>query len=402
MNRRGPREAIGGPATAPNPRSCPAVREPAAALGRLGRRRALGFMVAGAAVVAGCAAASRTQQAGPERGAPAEASRGREALRPLVPAEPVPPATGPAERSAGFEPARPVSVFYSPAYVLAAHSFETTRKARWVADSLERDPLPGLELMAPAPLTEAEVKTLHAARYVDAVRTGQPRDLAQSQGFTWDPGLWTMVLSSNGGVVAAAHAALEHGIAGSLSSGLHHAHRAYGRGYCTFNGLALAARAAVAGGPRNILILDLDAHCGGGTQELVADEPSVWILDIAVNGFDAYRPGPRHTLDLVRSAADYLPTIQARLAALPAHAPAFDLCLYNAGMDPHQDCPVGGLRGITTELLAAREQLVFDWCREQGVPVAFVLAGGYTGPRLDQAALVGLHRLTLTAAAGLS
>jgi acetoin utilization deacetylase AcuC-like enzyme len=232
---------------------------------------------------------------------------------------------------------------------------------------------------------------------VDAVRTGQPRDLAESQGFTWDPGLWTMVLASNGGAVAAAHAALEHGAAGSLSSGLHHAHRDYGRGFCTFNGLALAARAVVAGGPRNVLILDLDAHCGG-THELVGDEPSIWIVDVAVNAFDSYRPGPRHSLDLVRGAADYLPTIQARLAALPARAPAFDLCLYNAGMDPHQDCPVGGLQGITTEILAAREQLVFDWCRQRGVPVAFVLAGGYTGPHLDQAGLVALHRLTLAAA----
>ena len=34
----------------------------------------------------------------------------------------------------------------------------------------------------------------------------------------------------------------------------------------------------------------------------------------------------------------------------------------------------------------------------QRLPVAFVLAGGYVGPRLDQARLVALHRLTLSAA----
>jgi len=30
-----------------------------------------------------------------------------------------------------------------------------------------------------------------------------PRGLAESEGFTWDAGLWPMVLSSNGGAVAA-------------------------------------------------------------------------------------------------------------------------------------------------------------------------------------------------------
>ena len=149
-----------------------------------------------------------------------------------------------------------------------------------------------------------------------------------------------------------------------------------------------------------MLIVDLDAHCGGGTHELIADEARVWQVDVAVNSFDAYTPAPRNTLHLVRSAGDYLPTITARLEELPNRAPSFDLCLYNAGMDPHEGCPVGGMRSITTEIIAARERLVFDWCRRQGLPVAFVLAGGYTGPSLDERGLVDLHRLTLTAALG--
>ena len=245
---------------------------------------------------------------------------------------------------------------------------------------------------------------VHDPRYVEAVRAGEPRDLAQSQGFVWDPGLWPMVLASNGGAVAAALAALRapsgRGVAGSLSSGLHHARRDRGRGFCTFNGLVLAARAALAAGAGRVLILDLDAHCGGGTHALLGDDPAVWQTDVAVNAFDSSAPTAHHTLDLVRAADDYLPTVAARLEELPARAPAFDLCLYNAGMDPHEDCPIGGLRGITREILAEREQLVFDWCRRLRLPVAFVLAGGYTGPALDERGLVNLHRLTLVAAAG--
>jgi acetoin utilization deacetylase AcuC-like enzyme len=289
-------------------------------------------------------------------------------------------------------------LFYSEDYVGAATAFDTTRKARWVAESLVADPIAGLRLSPNAPLAVAELERVHDPAYVAAVRTGEPRALAESNGFAWDPQLWTMVRASNGGAVAAARAALRNGCAGALASGLHHARRAHGAGFCTFNGLALAAHAAFDAGARRVLVLDLDAHCGGGTDELLGRHASVRILDIAVNSFDRYEPAPGNTLDLVERAADYLPTLQSRLAELGKEA--FDLCLYNAGMDPHQDCPVGGLPGIDATLLARRERMVFDWCRERGLPVAFVLAGGYVGPNLDQAGLVALHRLTLHAAAG--
>jgi acetoin utilization deacetylase AcuC-like enzyme len=291
-------------------------------------------------------------------------------------------------------------LFYSPAYVLAGYAFDTTRKSGWIAESLAQDPIPGVEIAAPTALTAAEVEAIHAPAYVAAVRTGQPRALAESQGFQWDGGLWPMVLASNGGAVAAARAALEAGVAGSLSSGLHHARRDRGAGYCTFNGLVLAARAARAAGAQRILILDLDAHCGGGTYALIGADPDVWHLDVAVHPFDAYDPGARATLDLVTRAADYLPTIRARLANLAAQGPAFDLCLYNAGMDPYAGCPNGGLPGISEDILADRERLVFAWCRERRIPVAFVLAGGYIGNRLPAAGLVALHRLTIAATAG--
>jgi acetoin utilization deacetylase AcuC-like enzyme len=294
-------------------------------------------------------------------------------------------------------------VYYSPDYVLSGYAFDTTRKAGWVADSLRERPIPGVALATlatPAPLTEEQICAVHDPAYVAAVRTGDPRALATSQGFEWDPQLWPMVLASNGGAVAAALTALREGVAGSLSSGLHHAHRDRGAGFCTFNGLVLAARAALDAGARSLLILDLDAHCGGGTHSLVADDPRIRQLDLAVSAFDLYQPAGHNTLDLLGAPDRYLPTLEARLRALDAGDQTFDLCLYNAGMDPHKGCEIGGLAGMTRELLARREQVVFAWLRARRVPVAFVLAGGYVGPRLARPELVDLHRLTLEAAVG--
>jgi acetoin utilization deacetylase AcuC-like enzyme len=262
------------------------------------------------------------------------------------------------------------------------------------------EPIAGTTLIEPSPLTADAIAVVHDHEYVEAVRTGEPRDLSESNGFPWDAGMWDAVCASNGGAVAAALTAFRsRAHAGSLSSGLHHAKARHGDAYCTFNGLALAAHAVLAAGAKQVLILDLDAHCGGGTDSIVRTWPGVVHLDIAVSPVDRYAPdeaGPS-TFDLVSDAGEYLPTLRARLAALGSLP--FDVVIYNAGMDVHQDCGVGGLDDITTAVLAERERVVFDWARTQGVPVAFVLAGGYEGRTLQRDTLVDLHRLTIAAAA---
>lgn len=291
-----------------------------------------------------------------------------------------------------------VRVYYSPQYVGSGYAFETTRKAKWLADSLVDSPIAGIELVEPAPLTRDTVAAVHDPEYVQAIQTGIPRGLAESQQLRWDAGVWPMVLASNGGAVAAALAALEHGVAGSLSSGLHHAKYGRGDGYCTFNGLVIAAKAALAAGARSVLILDLDAHCGGGTASLIANEPRIQQLDVSVSSYDRYPDTEQAQLVMVAAGSEYLPAIRRLLDEANRHDVAFDLCLYNAGMDPCEACPTGGRAGITREILAERERMVFEWCRDRRLPIAFVLAGGYVGPRLDERGLVDLHRLTLSVA----
>lgn len=298
-----------------------------------------------------------------------------------------------------------MKLYYSPAYVAASHAFETTRKSRWIAESLDRDPIPGIEVVAPTAITECEtlIRELHDPHYVDAVRTGEPRALATSQGFRWDPAFYDMVVASTTGVLEAARTAKAEGVSGSLSSGLHHARRDRGAGACTFNGLALAARTIASEHGCRVLILDFDAHCGGGTHSLVADHASIFHVDVAtVSVWDEYVPdGLRSELHIVRSGGEYLAKIDEMLGLL--HGLPFGLCLYNAGMDPYELCSDGALEGITREVLAEREHKVFAWCRAQNLPVAFVMAGGYLDRArgFDVPHLVGLHRLTLQAAVGL-
>jgi acetoin utilization deacetylase AcuC-like enzyme len=291
-----------------------------------------------------------------------------------------------------------MKLFYSESYTLAGHVFDTTRKAGWVAESLRGEPIAGVELVQPAPVTEEQLLLTHDPTYVQAVKSGDPRWLAESQGFDWDPQLWQMVCATTGGVIEAARVATQDGITGSLSSGLHHARRETGAGFCTFNGLVLAALDALARGAQSILILDLDAHCGGGTHSLIGDDPRIQLADIAVSSFDYYRPSGHNRFSLLQDASVYLAAVESLLTSLERDD-KFDLCLYNAGMDPYEGCSIGGLPGITKEVLHQRERRVFPWLRLHARAAAFVLAGGYVSTALSQDALVALHRLTIECAA---
>jgi hypothetical protein len=42
--------------------------------------------------------------------------------------------------------------------------------------------------------------------------------------------------------------------------------------------------------------------------------------------------------------------------------------------------------------------MVFGWAKKRGIPIAFVLAGGYAGAALTQDELVNLHRNTIASA----
>src|SRR6478735_1951675 len=135
---------------------------------------------------------------------------------------------------------RPIDVYFGEAYVAAGSSFDTTRKAGFLAADLADRPVDGIRVVEPEPATIDDLLRIHDPEYVDAVITGEPRGLAASGGLEWDPGFVEALLASTGGCIAAAGSAWGNGISGSLSSGLHHASRRRGRGYCTINGLAAA------------------------------------------------------------------------------------------------------------------------------------------------------------------
>lgn len=284
-----------------------------------------------------------------------------------------------------------IPIHYDDAYCHNGASFDTHSKAQLVADRLRA--VADVEFIAAQPATFAELAAIHDADYLDALRTGSPRHLAKSSTFTWTPDLLTGVLATSGGARDAVLMALASGgVSGSLSSGLHHAGWNTGKGFCTVNGLALGAVAARRAGAERVVILDLDAHCGGGTADIIRRHDGIEQVDVSVSSFDRYASDAVARLTMA-GGDNYLDVVRSELDAI-ANPSTIDVLIYNAGMDPHQRA--GGAQGITTAVIAEREQLVFDWAASHRMPVAFVLAGGYAGVDFTLDDVADLHVLTIT------
>lgn len=202
-----------------------------------------------------------------------------------------------------------------------------------------------------------------------------------------------MVLSC-GGTLSTGRLALEHGAAGHVGGGFHHAYADHGEGFCLLNDTAVALRALLADGSiERAAVVDLDVHHGNGTASIFADDPSVFTFSMhQENNYPADKPPSDLDIGLRDGVEDeeYLSRLDRALPdILDDHRP--DLVLYLAGADPYRDDQLGGLR-LTRDGLRRRDRLVLTETRRRGVPVAVVLAGGYAF-RLDDT--VAIHVATI-------
>jgi acetoin utilization deacetylase AcuC-like enzyme len=300
-----------------------------------------------------------------------------------------------------------IAVYYHPGYAapIGKHVMPIS-KFGLVADGLRNEP--DARLLEPTALAEADLRRVHTQAYIDAVRSGEPRALAESQKFPWSPELYPSVLLTGGGCLAAARRALEDGVAGALVSGFHHSHADHGEGFCTFNGLVVtidALRASASA--ERVAVVDMDLHYGNGTASLAPARPYLFNLSIYGNEYhknQAYRDvtelrhtdGPNH-----RSIA--LPAGCDRARMLDAMERGFrlleewgrpDLILYQAGADPFREDPYSPL-DLDHDDLLERDRRVFQFAKAKRIPIAWVLAGGYTE---DVSKVVRVHLNTFLAA----
>ncbi len=253
--------------------------------------------------------------------------------------------------------------------------------------------------VGPELAAETALKRAHDATYVDQVLAcAVPERIEREIGFAVTERVSLRARRAAGGTLAAARLALRHGIACNAAGGSHHARRAHGAGFCTFNDVAVAALDLVAERPEaKILVVDLDVHQGDGTADIFGDEPRVFTFSMhAEKNYPVRKVSSDLDLGLPDGTGDasYLQHLASVLPRL-SQAGRRDLVFYNAGVDPHADDRLGRL-ALTDAGLRARDRMVISHFRTQGVPVCGVIGGGYSR---DVETLAARHAILFEVAA---
>jgi len=216
------------------------------------------------------------------------------------------------------------------------HRFPAT-KYRLLRERARQDGLFSRVGLLPSPAAQPQdLLRAHDEAYVrDAIAGRLSPEAMRRIGIPWSEVLIARTLATVGGSLISARDAMQHGIAGLLAGGTHHAARDFGSGFCVFNDLAIAALTLVAEGVvRRVTILDCDVHQGDGTAAILADEPRVQTISIhGAKNFPFRKVASDIDIALPDGTDDasYLSALGTALEHIDAFRP--DLLLYLSGAD---------------------------------------------------------------------
>jgi acetoin utilization deacetylase AcuC-like enzyme len=250
----------------------------------------------------------------------------------------------------------------------------------------------GGRVLAPRPATRDELEAVHDPAHVDLIAATAGKRVAL------DPDTYTSADTYDAALLAAGAAltGLDAVLDGDADAAFalvrppgHHAERDRARGFCLFNNIAVAARAALARGLPKVAILDFDVHHCNGTQWSFYDDPRVLVISThqypfypgtGAAGESGVGPGEGTTVNIPFSAgatdADYFLLFDRVVEpVLAAFSPS--ILLVSAGYDPHQLDPLAQIRMTTAGFRHLAELIRGYAARYCQGRLVLVTEGGY-------------------------
>ncbi|ABL77975.1 histone deacetylase family protein [Thermofilum pendens] len=204
------------------------------------------------------------------------------------------------------------------------------------------------------------------------------------------PGVFEKALLAVSGTLTLADILVKagRGVAFNPQGGFHHARRRSAGGFCVFNDVAVAARYVRERGYERVAIIDVDAHHGDGTQEILYRDP---LLKVSVHGYGyGFYPGTGWIDELgegdglcmninvpipLTSADDVFELVVRELLAPLISSYSPDFVIVQSGVDAYRGDPLVGLRLTDNSYKVFAEFL--SGIAARGVPVLLTGGGGY-------------------------
>jgi acetoin utilization protein AcuC len=232
--------------------------------------------------------------------------------------------------------------------------------------------------LEPAPASDAELRLVHEARYIEAVRRVR-EDPFSARMVGIGPGdnpPFEGMHEASAAVAGGSLAAMGRILDGSTEhafhpgGGLHHAMAARAGGFCIYDDPALAIALARRAGQR-VLYVDLDVHHGDGVQAIFWEDPEVMTVSLHESGHWLF-PGTGFVEEVGEGRAagtaanvpfepgtgdaDWLAALQRLVPALVvAHGP--DVLVSQNGCDGHVFDPLAHL-ALTTRAMHRATRLL--------------------------------------------
>jgi acetoin utilization deacetylase AcuC-like enzyme len=272
-----------------------------------------------------------------------------------------------------------------------------------------------LQFVQPEKASIEDLEMVHAIEYIRLVKAvcAAGGGLLDLQDTSTSPDSFEVARYAVGGTLKAANLVIKHKFENAFALVRppgHHAAKFRALGFCIFNNVAIAAQYLIEKlESRRVLILDVDAHHGNGTQEKFYETDKVLYMSLHQDptdfpgtgfieeigkaeglGYNVNIPLPYGTSDqtYLRAVREIVNPIARQ------YKPEF--MLVSAGFDTHYSDPVGDLSlsaSCIREVYEAIVSLASEVCQKR---LVCVLEGGYNLKFIGKLAAVAIAKMSKT------